>query len=288
MGESDMADNSTSGKNSQFWDEMCGTNIARELGIKDASPESLKKFDDWFFDFYPYLFAHLEPVLATDGRVMEVGLGYGSVASYLMGNGIEYLGLDIAQGPVEMANLRCRYLGRSTTSAVIGDVLNLRDFECSSFGGAVAIGSLHHTGDFDTAINEIANVVRPDGVIVGMVYSLFSLRNWIRRPGLLVRELIRPSRPNGPRVLADEQLRWLSDYNSEGIAAPSTEYFSRRALRTVLEGYGTVEIRARNLDTLGFLGFSFPRLRLLMLKVGIDRFWGLDLYFVVKLGPTRE
>lgn len=281
MGESDMTDDSTSDRNSRFWDEMCGTNVARELGIRDSSTESLKKFDDWFFGFYPYLFSYLEPALATKGRIMEVGLGYGSVASYLMGNDVEYLGLDIADGPVEMANLRGQYLGRATTSAVVGDVLNLRDFERSSFGGAVAIGSLHHTGDFDKAISELADVVWPGGVIVGMVYSLFSIRNWIKRPGLLVRELLRPSRQEGPRVLADEQLRWMSDYNSDGIAAPSTEYFSRRALRSVLERHGSVEIQARNLDTIGLLGLSFPKLRLLMLKIRIDKLLGLDLYFVL-------
>ena len=41
--------------NQVFWDEMCGTVLAKKLGITDFSAQSLAKFDQWFFDFYPFL-----------------------------------------------------------------------------------------------------------------------------------------------------------------------------------------------------------------------------------------
>jgi hypothetical protein len=34
-------------KNAEFWDELCGSHLAKSLGITDSSVESLKKFDDW-------------------------------------------------------------------------------------------------------------------------------------------------------------------------------------------------------------------------------------------------
>ena len=37
-------------------------------------------------------------------KVLEVGLGYGSVAQRIAENGAVYTGLDIAEGPVEMAD----------------------------------------------------------------------------------------------------------------------------------------------------------------------------------------
>mgnify|MGYP003558160256 FL=1 len=40
--------------NQVFWDEMCGTVLAKKLGITDFSAQSLAKFDQWFFDFYPF------------------------------------------------------------------------------------------------------------------------------------------------------------------------------------------------------------------------------------------
>ena len=43
-------------RNAAFWDELCGSSLAISLDIKDSSPASLKRFDDWYFDYYPYLF----------------------------------------------------------------------------------------------------------------------------------------------------------------------------------------------------------------------------------------
>ncbi len=39
--------------NKSFWDELCGTQLAQSLGVTDDSAESLKRFDDWYFEFYP-------------------------------------------------------------------------------------------------------------------------------------------------------------------------------------------------------------------------------------------
>lgn len=274
-----MDNESISGLNSDFWDEMCGTNIARQLGITSFDAESLKKFDNWFFDFYPYLFQHLNPVTQKKGKVLEIGLGYGSVGTYLMSKGVKYHGLDIAQGPVGLANIRAAHLGQTGLPAVVGDVLNMSTIDDSHFDAVVAIGSLHHTGDFDRALSEVVRVTKSGGSVIGMVYSLFSLRNWLKQPLILLAALKKYRSPTGARIGADEHLRWMSDHNSSGQAAPATEYFSRRALRKVLSQYGSVNVRARNLDSVGVLGFSFPKIRNILMRTPISRLLGLDLYF---------
>lgn len=271
----------TNDLNSKFWDELCGTNIAQVLGINDESAESLQLFDKWFFDFYPYLQSHLAPVVANRGRVIEVGLGYGSVATFLMSKKLNYTGLDIAGGPVDMANLRATRLSLKNDVAFLGNVLDLSSFKSAEFDAAVAIGSLHHTGDFDIAIRELIRTVRSGGVVVGMVYSLFSLRNWRKRPRMLISELVSNLKGTGIRIRADEDLRWMSDHNSMGEAAPATEYFSRRALHAVLSQYGTVKIRARNLDSLPVIGGWFPVIRIWMMRTPLPRILGLDLYFEI-------
>jgi SAM-dependent methyltransferase len=278
-----MSHEDTNDLNSKFWDELCGTNIAKVLGISDDSAESLHLFDKWFFDFYPYLFTHLAPVIAIRGKTLEVGLGYGSVATFLMSKDVEYFGLDIASGPVEMANRRASYLDQKRIVAQMGNVLNLSPFSSEEFDAAVAIGSLHHTGDFDVAIRELLRTVKTNGVLVGMVYSFFSLRNWIMRPRMLLSELLKNYKGSGTRIRADEDLRWMSDHNSSGEAAPATEYFSRRALRKVLSQYGTVRIRARNLDALPVVGGHFPKIRIWMMRTLLPRILGLDLYFEVQV-----
>ena len=92
--------------NASFWDELCGSQLAKFLGIKDSSIESLKKFDDWYFDFYPYLYRHIPFENMKGKTVLDIGLGYGTVAQKLAEAGVGYMGLDIAQGPVSMANQR--------------------------------------------------------------------------------------------------------------------------------------------------------------------------------------
>lgn len=276
-----MNNEETNSSNSEFWDEMCGTNIAKVLGIQDDSSDSLQKFDQWFFAFYPYLDFHLKSIIETQGKVLEVGLGYGSVATLLLSQGVEYHGLDIASGPVQMANNRATQLRCSRTVAQIGNVLDLSSFNEGGFDAVVAIGSLHHTGDFDLAVKELSTILKPDGITVGMVYSLFSVRNWIMRPRLLFSELLKNFRGTGSRVRADENLRWMSDHNSDGVAAPATEYFSRRALRSVLSQYGSVRIKARNLDALPIVGGRYPKIRILMMRSPLPHILGLDLYFEV-------
>jgi hypothetical protein len=70
---------SISTQNEAFWNELCGTNLAKTLGIKDHSINSIKCFDKDYFDFYPYLLKHADPQRMKERKVLEVGLGYGSL-----------------------------------------------------------------------------------------------------------------------------------------------------------------------------------------------------------------
>jgi ubiquinone/menaquinone biosynthesis C-methylase UbiE len=273
-----MSDESHSAQNASFWDELCGTNIARQLGIDDKSPSSLKKFDEWFFGFYPYLKSFIDRAIIGSNSVLEVGLGYGSVASYIAQSNYKYTGLDIAHGPVSMCQFRLE-MDNLDGEARVGDALDA-PFLDNSFDAVVAIGSLHHTGNFDRAIEEMCRVTKSDGVVCGMVYSLFSARNFIFRPIRTTRLAI--SNIKHPvRVLADERLRWFSDHNQKGEAAPSTEYFSRRALRLALEKYGDVQIEVKNLDSLPIPFGLGNRVRKLLIETKLATWFGLDIYYVI-------
>ena len=97
--------------NSQFWNELCGSALARTLGITDSSAASLKRFDDWYFDFYPYLLPFVNAADLRGKRALEVGLGYGSLSQKMAEAGATYTGLDIAAGPVAMVNHRLHQQG---------------------------------------------------------------------------------------------------------------------------------------------------------------------------------
>jgi len=275
-----MSDESQSLQNASFWDELCGTNLARQLGIDDKSPASLRRFDEWFFNFYPYLISFIDHSIDGSKSVLEVGLGYGSVASYIAQSHYQYTGLDIAQGPVSMCQFRLQMDGLAG-EALVGDALDA-PFADDYFDAVVAIGSLHHTGHFDQAISEMCRITKSGGVVCGMVYSMFSARNFIFRPisttKLCIKNISKPV-----RVIADKKLRALSDRNNRGDAAPATEYYSRKALREQLSHYGAVQIKCENLDELP-IPFGIGRvLRQILIRTKIANWLGLDLYYIVKL-----
>ena len=259
--------------------------MAAKLGISNHSPESQRIFDDWFFAFYPYLIPFLEDSLINKENILEVGLGFGSVSTILANSKHSYTGLDIAESAVAMCNSRLQQIGKPLTS-VHGDALST-PFPDMNFDAVVAVGSLHHTGDFDRAISEMSRIVKSGGVVCGMVYSLFSLRNFILQPLKTTKSWIANLR-KPIRVKADQKLRWLSDHNSQGAAAPCTEYFSRKALRQILEQFGDVKITARNLDSLPIPFGVGDRLRKVLIRTRIASWFGLDLYFVLRLKPEQR
>src|SRR5690242_4835120 len=95
--------------NAEFWTELCGSGLARAIGVEDASAESLARFDRAYLDLYPYLERYLP--WRSGERLLEIGLGYGTVGGLLVGRGLDYRGLDISPGPVAMMEHRIGLLG---------------------------------------------------------------------------------------------------------------------------------------------------------------------------------
>jgi SAM-dependent methyltransferase len=245
------------GRNAAFWDELCGSAMARELGITDASPESLERFDREFLAHYPYLLGYLDHPL-RGAEVLEIGLGYGTLSSALMARGCSYHGVDIAEGPVEMARHRWRLAGGADAAerVVRGSALAL-PFEDRRFDHVFAIGCLHHTGNLPLAVREVHRVLRPGGSAVVMLYNLHSYRQLRNR---------RRSRP---------QVASMYDTNATGETAPHIEYVSAGQVRRLFAEFGSVRIDRRNFDGLPFI----PRERLLGT---LDRVLGLDLYVTAR------
>ena len=149
-----------------------------------------------YMAFYPYLYEHIPFASLAGKKVLEIGLGYGTVAQKLMEAGAAYHGLDVAAGPVGMARHRADLLG------VPADVLQgsaLQNPHASeSLDYVVSIGCLHHTGDLAGALREVHRTLRPGGGASIMVYSALSYRQWRRLPAATFRRLRRPSRAMTP------------------------------------------------------------------------------------------
>lgn len=257
--------------NIEFWNELCGTQLAQSLGIHDASRESLKKFDDFYFGFYPYLFKHVPFSSIAGQTVLEIGLGYGTLAQRLAEVGAIYTGLDISSGPVGMVNHRLRIHSLSG-KAVQGNILDA-PFPDHCFDGVIAIGCLHHTGNIARSISEVYRLLRPGGWAVVMVYNAYSYRRWWNHfiPTLkyFIWDYFRLGRP--PYISARERIAY--DSGSSG-AAPETVFTSPHHFRAMARQFSRIDITMENADREPpFRRYSRERL-----LVSVAHWAGLDLY----------
>jgi SAM-dependent methyltransferase len=257
--------------NASFWDELCGTNLAREIGLTDASPASLERFDQAYLDLYPYLAGYLRAHEMAGRRVLEIGLGYGTVAELLARAGADYHGIDIADGPVAMARARLEDVPGARPEQVLqGSALEL-PFPDASFDRVVSIGCLHHTGDLARSIAEVRRVLRPGGELLLMIYNRHSARRVLLWPVLAVRHRLVAGAPT-----PEAWLRRANDGTAAGDSAPHTDFVSVAELRGLLHGMRDVRIDRRSIDRVPLGPWEISRARLM--RLGADRVAGLDLY----------
>jgi len=270
--ENDASTSSKDNINSEFWNELCGSSLARALGVKDASVESLSKFDNWYFGFYPYLLPFVDLGACKGKRTLEIGLGYGSLSQELANAGAIYTGLDIAAGPVTMVNHRLAQKGLAGR-AVQGSVLDC-PFPDQSFDCAVAIGSLHHTGDIACALSELHRCLVPNGQLIFMVYNALSYRRWLRWPVSTGRHALWVKGLVSRKPKSGESERLAYDADAEGNAAPETDFLSTSELHIIMADWSIETMQLKNIGDEGPLRF-LPR----SLKLKAFGGWtGLDIY----------
>lgn len=232
--------------NEAFWNELCGSHLATVLGITDDSPESLKKFDDWFLDFYPYLFKHVPVQQWAGKRVLEIGLGYGTLSQKIAEHGADYLGMDIAAGPVGMVRHRLRQAGLPGDAMQHSFITNtLPD---ASFDVVVAIGCFHHTGDLQACFDQAYRLLKKGGHAHIMIYNRYSHRRWMQFRKEFVREALLETVGLLDTRTAGEKDRGASDRNSQGDAAPETVYTSAREVKRRMRKWSKVTVAKENMD----------------------------------------
>ncbi len=255
--------------NAAFWNELCGSSLARSLGIRDHSPASLERFDRAYLAFYPYLADHVKLASLAGSRVLEIGIGYGTLGQRIAGAGAEYVGIDIADAPAHILRYRlqaCRLPG----SSLRGSALRL-PFRADSMDYVVSIGCLHHTGDIQQGIAEIHRVLKPGGRALLMVYNQFSYRQWMRWPIRTLCAWLHGFGFTDAGAAVTEAQRRAYDSGAKGQAAPVTIFLSIRQLRRLLGAFSRVAFQKENNETL----FGVSRTALLPY---LGRAFGLDIY----------
>ena len=254
-----MSQSAVDTENAAFWDTLCGWNLAQGAGITGRGEDDLRRFDELYLGFYPYLERYV-PADFEGKKVLEVGLGFGTLGQLLASRNADYFGADIAPGPVETMKRRLEWLGKPAEQARQASVLEL-PFEDGTFDYVYSIGCLHHTGDLPKSIREVHRVLAPGGRAVVMLYNRHSLR-----------QLMFGLRRNDGR--GDDELRGVYDADQEGHAAPHTDFVSKADVRRLFADFERVEIDVQNFDD---YPFGLKRERFLG---NLARVVGLDLYIV--------
>lgn len=266
-------------QNAEFWNTLCGTAQAVELGITDGSQASLKKFDDWYLAYYPYLLHHVPVTTMKDLDVLEIGLGYGTLSQQIALAGARFSGLDIAASPVAMVNSRLEQIGRPGR-AVQGSMLRC-PFPDESFDCVVSIGCFHHTGDAQRCMDETWRVLRPGGRAYLMVYNRFSLRQWRQHPRETRTALWRQLTGRGSTVAVTQAQRAAYDSDRSGQAAPETQFFSGRDIKRMMRRFRRVSCFRENCDPLIDSTGRLIRAREDILGT-VGKWLGLDIYIHAK------
>lgn len=259
--------------NRRFWDELCGSALAQALGITDRSADSLVKFDDAYLAMYPYLLRHVPVGRFAGLQVLEIGLGYGTLGQSIAQSCASYTGLDLAVGPVEM--MRHRLEARGIAGRVIQGSMLDAPFADGSFDRVVSIGCFHHTGDTQRCLDETWRVLRPGGTAHLMVYNRYGARQWAERRGRLLAEWL-AERRLGSGAAPAARGRCALDWNTAGMPAPETEFFSTRQLKRMLGRYRRVDLAKENIGALRVRGRVLIPRPVLLRTVG--RIAGQDIY----------
>jgi SAM-dependent methyltransferase len=248
--------------NAAFWDTLCGSNLAAAAGITGREPDDLRRFDELYLSRYPYLARYL-PAGFAGKRVLEIGLGFGTLGQVIAERGADYHGADIAAAPVAMMRQRLEWLGLPAEGVRQASVLDL-PWENETFDYVYTIGCLHHTGDLQRSVDEVYRVLKPDGRAVVMLYNKHSFR----RIALRLRDRLK-----GVSAKESEAaFRRLYDADSEGAAAPHTDFVSRKDVRELFRSFARVRTDSQNFD-----GFRYGIKREWFLG-NVARVAGLDLY----------
>ena len=227
--------------------------------------------------FYPYLDKHLNLGSLRKAKVLDIGLGYGTVGQKLAQSSKFYNGLDIARKPVEMMNNRMDTL-QLNGKAIQGSMLEC-PFPDEEFDRAFAIGCFHHTGNMQTCVNQAYRVLKPGGKAMIMVYNKFSFRHWTRWPITTLKNLLKQLLPNIFNTPDKASVRQRKSYDAaiDGEAAPETEFFSVSDIKKIFKSYSDVHIERENCD-----GIHLPIIK--NLRIVIKREWLLSSWFTRLLG----
>ena len=141
------------------------------------------------------------------GRLLDMGCGTGSLIELLPRDGVEYRGVDIAPGMIDVARGHIQELGLSDRFQVQQGDVTAVEFPDASFDAAVGLGLLEYFDDPGRVIREAMRVVRPGGRLVFTLPLRWSADDLLVRATAPFRAVARLLSGKAPDITRDKYTR---------------------------------------------------------------------------------
>lgn len=249
MNETDVQD---------FWQHHpCGDMQVGGLAKFRSNYETFfKEYDEFRYKKEGHILKCLDNIDFGDRQTLDIGLGQGADAEQIIRRGARWSGVDLTAESIERVQVRLDLKELPYENLVQGSVLEL-PFEDNSFDIVFSHGVLHHVPDIQRAQKEIRRVLRPDGILVAMLYAKYSLNyllsiSVIRRLGLLASYAM-PNVPPESMIglhVANARKSGLLNYlkmenfihrNTDGPLNPYSKVYDTRSVKTDFSDFDVVK-----------------------------------------------
>lgn len=249
-----------------FWNaHPCGDHIVGGLHgtFADDFQGFFTAYDTWRYEQEGHILGCLDLVDWAGKDVLEIGLGQGAESEQLVRRGARWSGLDLTSESVDRVRARLTLRGLPYEGLRQGSALEI-PWPDNSFDIVFSHGVLHHIPDIHRAQAEAHRVLRPGGLLVGMMYARHSLNyhvsiRLVRRAALLLAYPLRDSRlvPASDLLrqhLANAEEKGLFSYlrlasfthrSTDGPLNPFARVYSRREVQRDFPSFELVRCTKR-------------------------------------------
>ncbi len=175
-----------------FWQSHpCGAELVGDLSkqSREAYEDFFNRYDEFRYRKESHILTNLDRIDFKDKKVLEIGLGQGADSEQIIRRGAIYSGVDLTEESVKRIKMRFSLRNLPFEDVRQASALEL-PFADDSFDIVFSHGVLHHIPEIQKAEKEIHRVLKPDGMLVAMLYAKKSLNylvsiSVLRRLGLL-------------------------------------------------------------------------------------------------------
>lgn len=161
-----------------FWEqEPCGTAPAIVGDRQAHSREWFEQVEQYRYDVEPFIHAVAQFTRHRGKRMLEVGVGAGTDHLQWARAGCDCHGVDLTDAAIDTTRERLALYGlQSQLQRVDAETLPFAD---GFFDLVYSWGVIHHSERPDRIVAEIARVLKPGGIFIGMVYGRRSVTAWL-------------------------------------------------------------------------------------------------------------